>query len=102
MFKKVDKLLIFTAIIVVIIGILAIFMSRTNVEINTKKSENMNLNYSTTESNTWDISANGDGHVTAILSEDGILTISGTGEMKDWGNGDTPDWNGIKDNVKSV
>lgn len=36
------------------------------------------------ESNTWDISQNGDGSVMATLSDDGTLTISGNGKMKDW------------------
>ena len=32
----------------------------------------------------WDISENEDGSVTAVLTDDGILTISGTGAMRDW------------------
>ena len=44
------------------------------------------------EINTWDISQNGDGSVMATLSDDGTLTISGNGEMKDWRNSSDGAW----------
>ena len=44
------------------------------------------------ETNTWDISQNGDGSVMATLSDDGTLTISGNGEMKDWRNSSDGAW----------
>ena len=44
----------------------------------------MKENYATTQTNTWDVSVNGDGSVTATLDNNGLLTISGTGKMKDW------------------
>ena len=46
------------------------------------------------EINTWDISQNGDGSVMATLSDDGTLTISGNGEMKDWRNSSDGAWYG--------
>ena len=36
-----------------------------------------------TASSPWDVSENGDGSVTAVLSSDGTLTISGTGAIKE-------------------
>ena len=38
----------------------------------------------TEEENSWDVSENGDGSIIATLDENGVLTISGNGEMKDW------------------
>lgn len=42
--------------------------------------------------NIWDISQNGDGSVIAELFENGTLTISGNGEMKDWLGIEDSDW----------
>ncbi|MBQ2835693.1 MAG: leucine-rich repeat protein [Clostridia bacterium] len=102
MFKRVDKLLIITAIIVIMLGAAAILISITNVKINIKGSEQLNINYSTTESNTWDVSKAGDGSVIATLSEDGTLTISGIGEMEDYYSSGWVPWKYINEKIKSV
>ena len=54
------------------------------------------------ETNTWDISQNGDGSVMATLSNDGTLTISGNGEMKYWINSYVVDWDSNRKNIKNV
>ena len=102
MFKKVDKLLIITAIIVIMLGISLVFVNFVNIKINAKSSEQMNVSYSTTESNTWDVSKAGNESVIAILSEDGTLTISGTGEMKDFNNSPITEWHEMKESIKNA
>ena len=54
------------------------------------------------ETNTWDISQNGDGSVMATLSDDGTLTISGNGEMKFWNSNFVVAWNSNRKNIKNV
>ena len=54
------------------------------------------------EINTWDISQNGDGSVMATLSNDGTLTISGNGEMKDWEKSYVVAWDSNRENIKNV
>ena len=54
------------------------------------------------EINTWDISKNGDGSVMATLSNDGTLTISGNGEMKDWEKSYVVAWDSNRENIKNV
>ena len=54
------------------------------------------------ETNTWDISQNGDGSVMATLSDDGTLTISGNGKMKDWRNSSDEAWDSNRKNIKNV
>ena len=54
------------------------------------------------EINTWDISQNGDGSVMATLSDDGTLTISGNGEMKDWEKSYVVAWDSNRENIKNV
>ena len=54
------------------------------------------------ETNTWDISQNGDGSVMATLSDDGTLTISGNGEMKFWNSNFDVAWNSNRKNIKNV
>ena len=54
------------------------------------------------ETNTWDISQNGDGSVMATLSDDGTLTISGNGEMKDWEKSYVVAWDSNRENIKNV
>ena len=56
--------------------------SKKRIEIAERNTEEIKKNYATEETNTWDISKSGDGSVTATLTEDGTLTISGTGDMK--------------------
>ena len=58
----------------------------------TAQTEEISRNYEIKEEETWDVSANGDGSVIAKWTlKDRTLTISGTGEMKDW-NYDESDW----------
>ena len=100
-----DKALIIMAIITITMAFLlisTIVLKNTEIQILKQKSDVIKESYSATENNTWDISENGDESVGATLSEDGILTISGTGKMKDWDNFDITDWHGMKDKVKSV
>ena len=54
------------------------------------------------ETNTWDISQNGDGSVMATLSDDGTLTISGNGEMKFWNSSYVVAWDSNRKNIKNV
>ena len=59
----------------------------------TTLTEEISRNYEIKEEETWDVSANGDGSVIAKWTlEDRTLTISGTGEMKDWTSDSTEDW----------
>ena len=50
---------------------------------------------------TWDVSEAQDGTVTATLTSDGTLTISGTGQMKNYSSGKQPYYN-QKDDIKNV
>ena len=51
----------------------------------TEKIEEISRNYEIKDEETWDVSANGDGSVIAKWTlNDRTLSISGTGEMKDW------------------
>ena len=59
----------------------------------TAQTEEISRNYEIKEEETWDISANGDGSVIAKWTlRDRTLTISGTGEMKDWSYDSKGDW----------
>ena len=59
----------------------------------TTEIEEISRNYEIKEEETWDISANGDGSVMAKWTlKDRTLTISGTGEMKNWNQGSTENW----------
>ena len=59
----------------------------------TTPTEEISRNYEIKEEETWDISANGDGSVMAKWTlKDRTLTISGTGEMKDWNFDSKEDW----------
>ena len=61
--------------------------------VDTTQTEEISRNYEIKEEETWDVSANGDGSVIAKWTlEDRTLTISGTGEMKDWNQGSTENW----------
>ena len=103
----VNKFLISMLVIICILAVVLILMTKLNkksVETHVKETQGMIQNYATNEKNTWDVSANGDGSVTATLLDDGTLTISGTGKMKDWVYTDTTDWHNseIKEKVKKV
>ena len=55
------------------------------------------------EQNTWDISATENDHVTATFDEEtGLLTISGTGKMKNWERASYVPWNNVKEKIKNI
>ena len=57
------------------------------------QAEEISRNYEIKEEETWDISENGDGSVTAKWTlKDRTLTISGTGKMKEWEVNSIEDW----------
>ena len=59
----------------------------------TAETEEISRNYEIKDEETWDVSANGDGSVIAKWTlDDKTLTISGTGEMKDWDNDSVEGW----------
>ena len=59
----------------------------------TIQTEEISRNYEIKEEETWDISANGDGSIIAKWTlNNKTLTISGTGEMKNWGSYSEEDW----------
>ena len=91
--KKI-KLIAFITICIIIIQILMPIL--IDIDWNTVFAED--------NTNTWDISKNGDGSVIAKLSEDGTLTISGSGNMKRWAYDATTDWHSSenKEKVKNV
>ena len=104
--KKVaiNSLLIIIAVVCSIFAVAIILLSFiNNASVNTqiKGSNDMQVNYTTTESNTWDVSENGDLSVTATLDENGLLTIFGTGNMKNWRHSDAP-WYSVKEQIKQV
>ena len=87
--KKV-KLVSFTLICTIIIQIFMPILM--DIDWNAVFAEN--------SGNKWDISKKGDGSVIAELSDDGTLTISGSGEMKDWNYNATTDWHTDENKVK--
>ena len=51
----------------------------------------------------WDISVNKDGSVMATLNEEGLLTISGTGDMKNYEySGSVRPWNDLKASILKI
>ena len=59
----------------------------------TTETEEISRNYEIKEEETWDVSKNGDGSVIAKWTlENRTLTISGTGEMKEWSFNIKEDW----------
>ena len=70
----------------------------TTENLNITESKEISRNYEIKDEETWDISANGDGSVIAKWTlNDKTLTISGTGEMKDW-NSNSEDWHNTQYN----
>ena len=98
--------LILVLIVCVIVSIILIVLSKSKIEIEAieKSGDEIEKNYTSTEetSNSWDVSVNGDGSVMAILAEDGTLTISGTGDMKDYTFSSGAPWYTIRNEIKSV
>ena len=72
----------------------------TYIKIKVLSGKLMNLTYLISQSE-WDVSANEDDSVIATLSEEGILTISGTGAMKNWGSY-SADWYEVRTQIKMV
>ena len=96
-----NKLLILLAItcISVAVVMISLFLNKKEIFRFAKNAENMKENYTSTETNTWDISTTENDNVIATLSDDETLTISGTGNMRDWGNNDITDWHGTRNKV---
>ena len=71
----------------------AINTTTSELSENTDTTEVISNDNEIKEEETWDVSANGDESVIAKWTrEDRTLTISGTGEMKDWYGDSTEDW----------
>ena len=65
--------------------------------VDTTQTEEISKNYEIKDEETWDVSANGDGSVIAKWTlENRTLTISGTGEMKNWTSSSEEDWHNIQ------
>ena len=85
-----NKLLIFLGITCLVLCTLIIWLCLDKAEISflSQGADYIKENYASTEeiSNTkiWDISEYEDGSVIATLDNNGVLTISGAGNMKDW------------------
>ena len=80
-------------------------ITEASESIDTTQPEEISRNYEIKKEESWDISANGDGSVIAKWTlKDRTLTISGTGEMKDWGWTDQGDWHTIQyiDSIKRI
>ena len=97
------KWYIFIILILITVLIAVVLIEKTDIKyfINGRKQTRMSM---LAENNIWDISKAGDGSVMAKLSEDGTLTISGTGKMKDWLTNSSTEWhnNVYKNLVKNV
>ena len=68
-----------------------------NAKNTTTAEEEITTNYEIKDEEEWDISKNGDGSVKAKWKlEDRSLTITGSGEMKDWEYSSSEDWHSTK------
>ena len=62
-----------------------------------EQTEEIGTEYEIKEEETWDISKNGDGSVIAKWTfDDKTITISGSGEMRDWNYSSNEDWHNNK------
>ena len=96
--KKMDKLLKLMAIgccTFAIALIIVLQLNKVQIQKFIKGADAIAESYASTESNSWDISATENDSVTATLDEKGLLTISGTGAMKDWSYNTMP-WYSVK------
>lgn len=100
----INLILIIMLVVCLVMGGLLIILAKNKAEIIGRRGEKIKNNYATEETSgqQWDISATENDHVIATLSSDGELTISGTGDMKDWNYSDTTDWHGMKNQVITV
>ena len=96
------SLLVVISIVILIITVALPRLKGTEKEVAKQQIDKMKENYATTTTDLGDISANGDGSVKASLSNSGILTISGTGKMKDWTSDSQTPWYSKKDSIKKV
>ena len=85
-----------------IIGIGVVLTNREKIDVQIKGLVEMKASYSLVEANTYDISEEGNGSIIATLSEDGVLTISGTGKMKKWNSSSEVPWYETKEQIKQV
>lgn len=69
------------------------------VEVNSGKLRGLTYIIS---NNTWDISEKGDGTLTARLDENGLMKISGNGNMKDFGIVQKYPWYDIKKVIRNI
>ena len=101
---KKSKVIISLLIILFICALVIIILLEKNI--NYKNIANLKFFISPADvtTNTWDISIDNDGSVIATLSEDGTLTISGKGKMKDWQFNSDTDWHNeeVKKLIKKV
>ncbi|MDR1404358.1 MAG: leucine-rich repeat domain-containing protein [Candidatus Methanoplasma sp.] len=51
---------------------------------------------------TWNCGPNGNGDVTATLTDDGVLTISGTGNMNNYSSYSSTPWYSVRTNITSI
>ena len=102
MFKKVLKIIAVICTLFASAIILLPYINKSNVNTQIKGSNEMQVNYTAAVTNTWNISANADESVIATLDENGLLTISGEGSMKDWEFNSTSEWHSIKTQIKQL
>ena len=84
------KFVLFIILCVILLQIMLILM---DVEWNSVFAAN---------TNTWDVSKNGDGSVIATLSADGTFTVSGNGKMKNYSSSNNIEYYSKKDEIKKV
>ena len=103
---KINKVLASMGVVCSILAITIIALPNLNkakIETLANSSKQMEHNYTTiTESNTWDISKNGDGSVIATLEENWLLTIAGNGKMKYWSSRNSVPWYSARNQIKNV
>lgn len=78
--RKKQIILVAIILLLAIITVIGCFFLNENTSINQFKGTSNNSNAGVTQ---WDVSESGSS-VTATLSNDGTLTISGTGRIKDF------------------
>ena len=79
---KIVTIAIFVNVLILSIIIMTLpFLKKVSIDTYRKGTSNLNTNYSSIHENAWNISNSEEDNVIATLSEDGTLTISGTGEM---------------------
>ena len=96
--KGIRKTLSITITLAIIFQMLIPIIPELNIEVfaadeTSENTEEISRDYEIKEEETWDISKNSDGTVTAKWTlKDRTLTISGTGKMKDWNINSEGDW----------